>query len=298
MKKLKFLLFSFIIVSCTKEIDLNLNQQNQKLIVNSNFYLDSFITIKLNLSKSIVDNSTYPLVSNATVEIYDKDTNLIELLNNQGQGIYKTMFNRANSLKSYLLKISYNSKVYWGIDSVPEQPKIKFVDTSRIFFQGQQNYFNCLYSLKDSLKYKEYYGIKIKKVAEKYQLNSLNLFDTITYQEWIDIETKEFVLTENPITGFSKKLLLLDDKYFNQRVQFLNFGKSNLFSNQNEKTKLLIVYFIKMNENGYNFYSSLHQHVFYQNDPFSQPNPLFGNIPNAFGAFAAQSIVSDTIKFK
>lgn len=298
MKKLQYFFFSFIIVSCTKEIELDLSQQSQKLIINSNFYLDSFITIKLNLSKSIVDNRAYSSVSNATVEIYDKDTNLIELMKNQGQGIYQTLFNKAQKFNKYILKVTYNGKEYWGLDSVPDAPRMKFIDTFRMFFQGQQNYFNCLYSLKDSLKTKEYYGIKVKKIAEKYQLNSLNLIDTIKYEEWIDIETKEFVLTENPITGFSKKMLLYDDKYFNQNIQFLNFGKSNLFANKNDKVKYLIVYFIKMNEGGFNFYNSLHQHVFYQNDPFSQPNPLFGNIPNAYGAFVAQSIVSDTIKFK
>lgn len=298
MRKIHYFLLILIIVSCTKEISLDLNQQNQKLIVNSNFYLDSFFTIKLNLSKSIVDNKGYPLVPNATVEVYDKDTNLIELLKNQGQGLYSSLFNKAQKFNKYILKITYSGKEYWGIDSVPDQPKIKFIDTFRMFFQGQQNYFNCLYSLKDSLKKKEYYGIKIKKLAEKYQLNSLNLIDTIKYEEWIDIETKEFVLTENPITGFSKKLLLIDDKYFNQNIQFLNFGKSNLFANKNDKVKYLIVYFMKFNEGGFNYYSSIHQHVFYQNDPFSQPNQLFGNIPNALGAFTAQSIISDTIKFK
>ena len=104
MSQLKSILFICLIISCTKEITLNLDNQNQKIVVNSNFYLDSFITINLNLSKTIVENNDYTKIANATVELYDKDTNLIELLKNQGQGFYRTLFNKVKKYNKYNVK--------------------------------------------------------------------------------------------------------------------------------------------------------------------------------------------------
>jgi len=277
-------------------IDLNLPKQEQSLVVNSNLILDSFIKINLSLTQGITENTANYNINNAIVSIYDSDTNLIEVLQNGGNGTYFSNSLKGLSNKKYLARIINQNKIYWATDSIPLMANTILMDTARILYQGKPNYFNIEYKMIDNQIQTNYYGLKIKRYFKQFQKIN-NIPDTINKEEWINIDTRDFILTENEITQFSKQHLLFNDRFFKNISRNIKFGNHNILNTINQKTTSLIIYLEQYSPQAFEYYHTLNEHLFYQNDPFSQPSLVKGNIQNAYGAFIGKSIKADTIKF-
>jgi hypothetical protein len=156
------------------------------------------------------------------------------------------------------------------------------MDTSRIIFQARENFFQFALKLKNDFNNQNYYGLRVRR---NYKSGGT---DTTVYSEWLDIESIEFILTEDNRSRFSKKHLLFSDRYFSGTNQELRFGVADLFAGGGNKTVSVELYVSSFSENAFNYYSSLNEHLLYQSDPFSQPTLLRGNVTNAFGAAIGQ----------
>ncbi len=295
--KLKYFVVIFLsLMACRKTINYKIPNKQKILVVNSVLINDSFIAIELSQTQGITDNVPNITINDALISIYDKDTNLIEELSNSGNGRYLSLINKGIEMKFYIAKISIQNSQYWVSDSIPQKSISIVKDTSRSLFLGRPNYFNIDYKIKDIQNITNNYGLRVKRFFEKYQtINSI--IDTAYIEEWLIIDTKDFILTENEITQFSKEQLLFNDRNFNNTEIEVKFGNANLFNQKSQKTLKLIIYLEQYSISGFEYYRSLNEHLFYQNDPFSQPSALKGNVHNAYGAFVGKSIKADTIKF-
>lgn len=266
-------------VSCKKEIIVNIDNKPPKLVIDGVFSSDSLMRIHLSTTQNITDNSKSPNIDNAVIEVLDKDSVLQEVLLFKGNGDYASNSLKPLPGKTYLLRINNGSNVHWVNERMPDSLISSIIDTARVIFQGNSNFFQFKVSIKDPLLQNNYYSLKLKRT-----FNKISGIDTVKAEEWVNIETMDFVLTENPESKFSKKHLLFTDLYFQGANLDIKFGAADLFTTGGQQTLKIDLYISSYSENGYNFYTSVNEHLLYQNDPFSQPTLLQGNVSNAFGA--------------
>jgi hypothetical protein len=284
-------LSSLFIFACKQDPGIVIPAEKPSLVVNSRLCADSLISFNLSYTQSITNNSAPEIVSNAIIELFDKDTVSIETLSNLGNGVYLST-TVAQASKYYIVKIMLPAQTYWSGDSVPVKVDGKITSTDSINFRNNPFFYQIHFSLNDKQKYQNFYSFKLKHYFEEYLLN-----DTLLKEEWLDIETIDPILTEDLNSRFSKRHLLFTDRYFNNTNIQLSFGTPKIANNSLTKTKKLILYTEQFTNHSYSYFSSMNEHIFYQNDPFSQPILVKGNINNAMGAFAGENIKADTINF-
>lgn len=279
MRKLLLYITVLFLFACKREIIVDVPNREASLVVDSEISPDSFIKVKLSRTQNITDNNPAKTPFNCLIEVMDKDTGILDVLNDMGKGVFASYFLKPKAGESYLFRITADSKTHWVSERVPDSLKCKVMDTSRIIFQGKQNFYQFTLDIEDQDNKSNYYGLRLKRFYQQ-----ISGIDTTTVSEWIAIESLDFLLTENPATRFSNRHLLFNDKYFSNMTASLKFGANGLFGKPTEKTIKLELYVTGYSESAYNYYTSLNEHLFYQNDPFSQPTLLKGNIKDAFGA--------------
>jgi hypothetical protein len=282
----------FFIGACQKEINFDLSDHQAKLVVNGHLYNDSLISIDLSISGQITQSVVQPYV-NGVVELFDKDTNQLLTLNNDGNGRYFSSIYKTQANTIYFIKIKTNERIYWIREETPDTVFSEIKDSSRFFFQGNEAYFQLKLELNDKSILKNFYEIKVKRFYKEW-----NGIDSINKQEWVDINTQEFVLTESPTSRYSKKQLLFSDRFFNGQKINLNLGMFGLFNTPQQRTTHLQVYVSSLSLNAFNYYTSINEHLFFQNDPFTQPSQIIGNVPDAYGAITGRYLNVETIVFK
>ncbi len=248
-------------------------------MLNSELSSDSFISFDLSLTQNITDNNNPPYVNDASIEVLNKDSNIIDVLSFTGNGRYASIWLKPQVASRYLFRIRRGNEEHWADEKMPDTLHAKIIDTSRVLFQSKQNFFQFNVKIKDDASKSNFYGLKLKRKFEKYSAE-----DTVIAEEWVNIESIDFLLNENPDSRFSKKHLLFNDLYFKGLDQEFRFGGADLFSNSSQKTLKLELYISSYTVNGYRYYISVNEHLLYQSDPFSQPTLLKGNVSNAFGA--------------
>ena len=282
MRKAVIYIALVILVSCKKEINVNIAEKPAILVVNSELFNDSLIEVDLSLTQGIIDNSAAKKVNDAVIEVFSKDSLILDVLTFKGNGRYCSDVLKPKAGFEYLFRISQQNKVYWIDEQMPDSVKANVIDTSRGVFQGQANFFKVRLEIQNDLIKSNYYSFRIKRISKKIQG-----LDTILIEEWSDIQSGDFILTEDPESHFSKKHLLFTDTYFKGIQQEFKFGTS-ILDKTNQKTIKLLVYVTGYSFSAYKYYTSVNEHLFYQNDPFSQPTLIKGNVPNAYGAAVGQ----------
>lgn len=265
--------------SCKKEISINIDDKPAELVVNAALDADSLMRFNLSLTQNITDNGGEPTVNDAVIEVMSGDSQILNVLDNQGKGLYSSAWLKPKAGTRYLFRITRGSGEYWVDERMPDSLKVDVQDTGRIVFQGKPGFFQYRIQFQDDALRDNYYGIRLKRIFEKYSGG-----DTIVAEEWVNIESIDFILTENPESKFSKKHLIFRDDYFKGLNQELKFGAAGLFDRTDQKTRALILYTASYSGSAYAYYSSVNEHMLFQNDPFSQPTLLRGNVSNAFGA--------------
>jgi hypothetical protein len=279
--------------SCKKEIKIEVQDHPAQLVVNADLDPDSLVYFNLSLTQNITDNQPIPYVTDANIEMYNNDTVLVAVLNHTSGGDYRSVFLKPKPGEHYYFKILTSSQTYWFDEYIPDTFTCS-IDTATGFFLGKRDFFKITAKIYDKKRGDNYYGFRLKRFFETYQGT-----DTTRSEEWISMETLDFVLTENPKSKFSKKNILFTDEYFNDaNNKDLKIGAAGMFTNPGQKTTRLVLYTTSYTLEGYNYYTSVNEHLFYQNDPFSQPTLLVGNIPGAYGAAVGKFNRVSVINFK
>lgn len=284
------MLLLLVFVGCKKIIVFDIDSKVPTLVVNAFISNDSLFNFTLSTSQSVISSAIRNKVSNATIEVFDKDSNLVTTIIEQGIGIYQSSFARAKPNTLYRYKINALGKVYAINEATPDSIQIEIKDTSRGVFKGRNKVFITKLKLTDRSILGNYFSLKIKKTF-------LNKVTNTTQEEWCDLETLDFILTEDPKSKFSKKNLLFTDRYFNNQSTWLNIGCVGLFDNPNQTAQRLDIYASTISSSAFQFLTSLNENLFFQNDPFSQSPQLFGNLPNAHGAIYSQTMQKLAVNF-
>lgn len=279
MKLIAPLLLLLLFSSCTeKEIIIELDKHESKLVVNSFFSPSDSISI--NLSKSIAarDIDAINYIHNAEIQLYCQNQ-LVNTMNYQGNGMY--------SLKS---AINYGDKYKIVIDApgfisveasntIPEQPQVLSFDTIHI----DDELLYCEIAFKSDLSTSNYYLVEVESKNPVYDSDSI-----LSHQ--VDIINSD-ILVENGGLEEKLKRLVLSTELLQDSIYELGFvlDKTMLQETYSESSNTIYIHFKKISEEYYLYVKSYYEAETKHED-------IYTNIENGYGIFAGYGLVTDSIE--
>ena len=120
MRKIITAFFACIILfSCTKEIDIDLNESNPKFVIEGNVSSVSGAS-KVTIHKTINfdESAPYPTVSGALVTITDNTTNQTYNLSEISAGLYYNSFLTGVEGHSYTVAVSIGTEIFTAVSTM------------------------------------------------------------------------------------------------------------------------------------------------------------------------------------
>lgn len=170
MKNLIKLILLFILgassISCEKVIDLKLNEENQKIIIEAIVNKDSTVQyVRITKTLAFDESTAYPTVDNATVTLSD-DTGTSETLAFVGNGLYKSSNFLGVEGRTYYLNVTVDGKTYSSTSIMPYNVPIDTVSLQEFSFGPVPNYFPIAERM-DPKDIKNYYCFNLYKNNER-----------------------------------------------------------------------------------------------------------------------------------
>lgn len=165
--KIYFALISLSIIlatqiSCEKVIDLDLNSDNPKYVIEGFVNKDSTIhTVKITRTLNFDENTAFPTVDNAVVTITDNLGNTTTL-NLVSPGIYQTTNYLGVEGRTYTLTVTVDGKTFTSSSTMPQQVPIDSLTLQEFSF-GPNPIFSIVANRKDPLGIKNYYHFNLYK---------------------------------------------------------------------------------------------------------------------------------------
>ncbi|MFY1046018.1 DUF4249 domain-containing protein [Chryseobacterium sp. GP-SGM7] len=141
MKNILIIIFSlFLLHSCEKEIDLDLEDQSGQIVIEGNV-TDQAGPYYVKITKSVAFTQTnqYPAIENAQIILSD-NTGQTETLQYIGNGRYQTSTFVGQSGRTYTLKIQAEGKEYISTSTMPEAVSFDGLDQDSFMVGGETSY--------------------------------------------------------------------------------------------------------------------------------------------------------------
>ncbi len=265
--------------SCKKVINLNVEEKEKKIVLNSILQNNEKIVLNLTKSKSIIDDSDMEYIDNATIVLTENGTPITSK-NYTGNGSY--IFNHiAKKGNTYKIEISNGDlKTIKAETSILNPNLFDIIDTSSTKYYDE-NYL--------SIK------MKILNTDENsyYFLECLNENGDNIYTESMDLKVEEnywgdYLLFNNLISGGGDiDFQFITPKYFYDDMGGNGSANSTIYIVLHRVDKAL-----------YNYELSLHLQNSTSEDPFAEAVQVYNNIENGFGIFGSESFVVDSLEVK
>lgn len=156
----------WLLISCEKVIDVDLNEANPKPVFESYIENDSTCYVKAAWTSSYYNNSSSPAIEGATMTVSDQLGNS-DNLTHIGQGIYRGTSLLGVIGNTYSLRIELDGTIYEASSTMPPLTNIDsitIIPTNSFFGgngQGQETpKFWAFVNYTDSVDYQNYYAIR------------------------------------------------------------------------------------------------------------------------------------------
>jgi len=141
MKNIFLIILSlFLVTSCEKEIDLDLEDQSGNIVIEGNVTDQAGpYYVKITKSVAFTEANQYPAIENAQVILSD-NTGQTETLQYVGNGTYQTSTFVGQSGRTYILKIQAEGKEYISTSTMPESVVFEGLDQDSFIVGGETSY--------------------------------------------------------------------------------------------------------------------------------------------------------------
>ncbi|ASW73972.1 hypothetical protein IQ37_18405 [Chryseobacterium piperi] len=141
MKNTFFIILSlFLLVSCEKEIDLDLADQSGNIVIEGNITdQPGPYIVRITKSVAFTQNNQYPAVTDAQVIVSD-NTGQTETLQYVGDGKYQTTAFTGAAGRIYTLKVQAEGKQYTAQSTMPEAVPFDGLKQDSFVFGGETTY--------------------------------------------------------------------------------------------------------------------------------------------------------------
>jgi uncharacterized protein YceK len=291
-KILIFLFVSIGIISCSTVVDFDIPFDKPKVVTNGLFSADSLWQFQITYSKNILDiapGSFFQPVSNATINILDKNGELIETITSSADKNFGYSYKgktKPMAGQSYSIEVATNNQPLLRSSSKAPMPVpiISVVtDSSGVVSDGL---VKMKITFKDPATEKNFYTVKIIEDAQ-FVLNNDTL--SITQELYFDVVEQSLSVNE---TGLEK---LINDNLFNGKEHTFDlqiYHRSYSYGTQVSEQHVRVL-LLNVSEEYYKYFTTKSLQEYTNGDPFAQPVQVFTNIENGLGIFAgySQSVV-------
>lgn len=130
----------FSLVSCEKNIDLDLEDQSGKIVIEGNITDDTGpYLIKITKSVAYTSLEPYSVIENAQVVVSD-DTGQTEVLTYLGDGYYNTTHFTGQPGRTYTLKVTAEGQQYSAQSTMPQPVSFDGLDQDSFPIAGETTY--------------------------------------------------------------------------------------------------------------------------------------------------------------
>ena len=291
MRAIRILILFMLTSSCESLVEVELDNRDSRLVVNSLFCADSLIEVSLSESRLLYVSEETPdsFVEEAQVELF-QDGESIEILEYQNEGTYSTSTHFGYVGQKYQIRI--NTEKYGtasATSSIPAQVKLDSFDFKENFGKTdfQQNYHQAVLYFEDPDLTSNFYEVAIHYEyldSLRFHGYASGLYRLFSHDPLINNELD----TNSPgfwslFTVFSDELI--DGQQYGLKINFYNY----LQSDNNYKYKITI-YFNSISQAYYQYRKKM---LMYDRststsiwEDISEPVLIYSNIENAYGIFA------------
>jgi len=317
MKNRLFIILSLsclMLISCTKEIEIDIPEVKTKLVLNGLFTNDSVFCVNVSRTTNFSQNIT-KYISDATVELYQGNRQISNFIYTEN-GIYKSTIDYKPEIgKTYTIKILHDKyDNLYAENKVPLLPNVIQTEKTDSAYIDEDGYYGseAEITINDSPNNKNYYEIKlIGYYFEDYSgipgYENNQTEDTVWHTRRLYLTGNDVVLLNEGLTDYYPSEYPFSDTLFNgqsytlkvhylppQTILVVNDGEYNLAKNYQ-----LIVVINSVSEAYYKYKKKLIIHTENQSgdiwDGTANPVNMFSNIEGGYGIFAGYSSYIDTI---
>jgi len=295
MKKMKlsvvYSISILLIVSCTKRIEFNQDQIEEKIVVNSLFTEDSLWNAHISHSRSILDTSQHNFLDNAIVSIFDESNNLVTTLDHISDGFYQSSSVTPIANETYRIEVDapgFNSVS--ASNAIPTQVPIVNVDTVSSYNSEGDPIMLVSMNFTDPPGVSNYYMIEMQYIFDMSQWGwgddkeRGRLEISCSDPNIETVNSFSFLGVDN-----AYNYLLLKDDQFDGQDYTLEFYVINWAEFKDEQLEGEIR-LMNTSEEFFNYRKSYEIYETALNNPFSQPVQVFSNINGGMGVFAGGTL--------
>jgi hypothetical protein len=299
----KLLLFisvvGYIGLGCEKETNVDIPDQNLKLVIHSEQAQNDYFSITVGRSAGIREPMTLQPrqlhIINATVVVKENDTLTDTLRYNSGTGRYEGQKIRALIGKMYTVEASVagfekatGSSVLPGLVQPVQVNWRRNIRTDA--YGGSLD--EVTISFTDDIAIQDYYLIRLRQAAGEFVL--------CTYSNDKDIErsvSSDLFETEECLSGWR---VLLADRNFNgsTKTVVLNVISAELNENidQQGRRRRPTIELLHINKDYFQHLKSLTAYEKVRDNPFAEPANVYSNIRNGYGIFTTFALSVDSLR--
>ena len=295
---------------CRKYLEFEGEDLEPRLVLNGLALADSVVTIHLSNSRGVIDPRPISRVTNATVNLYDGQGNLIEQLAHQGDGRYRGGVALAPGSVVSVQASAGNFGSVSAQDMVPNTVAIEQWDTTSVIVAGGGSFefpaLELAFTVTDPPDQTNFY------MLEGYIVQA----DSIIY-DWDPI-TGEPIIDTVPANvpqvypvGFSSTDQILiangDAEVGETRVYFTRAVLRDALFNGTRRTftirldntirpGTLDLRWVSITNATYLYYRTLERFLYANDDPFAEPVQVYTNIEGGLGIWGGANVARVTIE--
>lgn len=290
-----------ILIACEKEVDLDLDQTESKLVVNALFNTDSLWKIELSKSKFVLDTSDLQVVTDAIVFIEDEEENRV-LLSHRGDGIYQNSSQSPEVGKTYQLEVVHvELEDVTATSSLPANIDILDLKFGNEVLVNEETSTELLITFNDDPTTDDHYMVQINSDFWNYTYNKdWEIIDSSLIQYPIYFNSNNSSVSSSAGGGKGpegQSALSFSDDLFNGETFTLDVLVNSFYINPLFGGTQLYVSISRISEEYYNYQTSYQRYLQSQGNPFAQPVQVYTNIEHGLGVFAGYSTSSQSIEF-
>ncbi len=273
MNKIYYIILALTLVACTKEISLDIDSHESKIVVNSFFSPQEPLYVNISKSTPIISADTLNYISNAEVELFSQNS-LIGRFTYDRQGFYNLAI-KPEAKREYYISVSVPGfKSTTSHDIIPSLVPIIAFDTISL----NEKYLYCEITFKDITDELNYY---LLDVTSKYPVVGKNP----VLSKQVDITIIDNIV-ENGSIGDTRRHIYFSDKFIQGSTYELSFllDKETL----NSVPNTLYLNFKSISKNYYTYVDTYYKSQTKQLD-------IYTNIDGGYGIFAGYDLSQDSI---